>query len=78
MPQYVEDVSTRTIEGHKIGCCGTFKYLGTMVSQAGGVATELQRRKLLAVNGVKTLPAAFIEDANQIDNRIGTVDSGCN
>ena len=32
----------------------------------------------VAVNGVKILTAAFIKDTNQIDNRIGTVDSSCN
>jgi hypothetical protein len=50
--QWEEEVDLRTINGKRLKCTGKFKYLGTMVSPSQGMATELQRRAMLARSGL--------------------------
>ena len=51
----VEPVTILDINGHRLIAVGEFKYLGTMVTNRGGVAKEVTRRMLLSSSVMASL-----------------------
>ena len=50
----------KNIEGRKLKCVNTFKYLGTLVMDDGNVRGELKMRRIKVIQQLKTLKSIML------------------